>query len=48
MDEMYPCPRCDRVQAFVHPDCPDGDCAEWACTVCGVALEIDPGLVAVA
>lgn len=45
---MYPCPRCEQVQAFVHPNCPDGDCAEWACTVCGTALEIDPGLVAVA
>jgi hypothetical protein len=41
---MRDCPECgeDRLFEQPHPaDCPDtvdGECPEWACTVCGTAL----------
>ena len=50
----WPCPDCGDVRAFVQPPCVDGhaadggECPEWICADCGVALIAGPTPVAVA
>ena len=42
--QLWPCPACGDVRAFVQPVCVDGhtadggECPEWACADCGSAF----------
>ena len=43
----YQCPDCRRAELFdlADPAGETSDCVEWACTVCGAAVFVDPVLV---